>query len=151
MFPLMPGVPRIVSSILSLVSGAAFNTYIRTAPGGWGMRSLRNVLYDAGKSGDCLRHVLFDVVRGGDSLQDFLLSAGRAKDNFQHVRCDTRRARDSLHFQHVNSDAKRAGDSFQQHYGYRQCVSTVSFPTQCRKKSVSHLRYFAITCLGRAS
>ena len=53
------------------------------------MTSLRHVLDDAGKSGDCLRHVLFDVVGDGDNLQDLLFSAGRVKDNFQHVRCDT--------------------------------------------------------------
>ena len=39
MFSLMPGVPRRVSSILSLVSGGsgtAFSAYIRTCPGGGG-------------------------------------------------------------------------------------------------------------------
>ena len=42
---------------------------ISVLPPGGGGRSLRHVLDDVGKTGDCLDHVLFDVLRDGDSLQ----------------------------------------------------------------------------------
>ena len=101
-------------------SGTAFSTYIRTAAGGGGVRSLRHVLDDAGKTVDCLRHVLFDVVAGTVfSTLSLVLGGSRTIFSVSAVIPGSGRARDSLHFQHVNSEAKRAGDSFQQHHGYR--------------------------------
>ena len=69
-------------------SGTAFSTYIRTAPGGWGVRSLWHVLYDS-REDRRLSPACFIRCRGGDSLQHLLFGSGRIKDNFQHVRCDT--------------------------------------------------------------
>ena len=106
--------------VVSGGSGTAFSTYIRTAPGGSGVRSLRHVLDDAGKTVDCLRHVLFDVVAGTVfSTFSLVLGGSRTIFSMSAVIPGSGRARDSLHSQHVNSDAKRAGDSFQQHHGYR--------------------------------
>ena len=123
MFPLMPGVPRTVSSILSLHSvrrvGDSLQHLYPYCP--WeGGRSLRHFLDDAGKTVDCLRHVLFDVVAGTVfSTFSLVLGGSRTIFSMSAVIPGSGRARDSLHSQHVNSDAKRAGDSFQQHHGYR--------------------------------
>ena len=127
MFPLMPGVPRTVYSILSLhsirrVGDSLQHLYPYCPWEGGGGRSLRHVLYDAGKTIDCLRHVLFDVVAGTVfSTFSLVLGGSRTIFSMSAVIPGSGRARDSLHFQHVNSDAKtkRAGDGFQQHHGYR--------------------------------
>ena len=106
-------------------SGTALTAPISVLPlggggGGWRVRSLRHVLYDAGKTVDCLQHALFDVVAGTVfSTFSLVLGGPRTIFSMSAVIPGSGRARDSLHFQHVNSDAKRAGDSFQQHHGYR--------------------------------